>query len=61
MLPGERKNEEKRERPAQERKRDGRDMSGRKTADDGVAGPAQRGDAKQEIGLVGEPVSGKRA
>jgi hypothetical protein len=33
-------------------------MSGGEAADDGVAGPAQRGDGEQQIGLVGEPVAG---
>ena len=45
-------------RPAQERQRHRRDMPGGEAADDGVAGPAQRGDAEQEIRLVGEPVAG---
>ena len=34
-------------------------MPGGKPADDGVAGPAQRGDAEQQIGLVGDPVAGR--
>src|SRR4051794_35042438 len=32
-------------------------MSGGKPADDGVACPAQRGDAEQEVGLVGDPTA----
>ena len=32
-----------------------RDVPGGKPADNGVAGPAQRGDAEQDVGLVGEP------
>ena len=38
-------------------KRHRRNMAGGETADDGVAGPAQRGDAEQQIGLVGDPVA----
>src|SRR5438093_7372719 len=33
-------------------------MPGGEAADDGVAGPAQRGDGEQQIGLVGEPAAG---
>ena len=57
MFPGERENNEKRNRPAQERQRHRRDMAGGEAADDGVAGPAQRGDGEQQIGLVGEPAA----
>src|SRR5215475_12924169 len=35
-------------------------MSGGETSDDGVAGPAQRGDAEQEVGLAGDPVARSR-
>jgi hypothetical protein len=35
-------------------------MPGGEAADDGVAGPAQRGDREQEIRLVDGPVSGRR-
>ena len=59
MFPGEGKDNEKRQRPAQERQRHRRNMPGGEPADDGVAGPAQRGDAEQQIGLVGEPVAGR--
>ena len=59
MLPGERQDDQECERPAQERKRHRRDMAGGQPSDDGVAGPAQRGDAEQQIRLVGEPVPGR--
>jgi hypothetical protein len=58
MLPGEGENDKQRQRPAQERQRHRRNMPGGEAADDGVAGPAQRGDREQQIGLIGEPVAG---
>ena len=58
MLPGEGENDKERQRPAQERQRHRRNMPGGEAADDGVAGPAQRGDREQQIGLIGEPVAG---
>ena len=56
MFPGKGENDQEREGPAQERQRHRRDMAGGEPADDGVAGPAQRGDAEQQIRLVGDPV-----
>ncbi len=58
MRPGEGENDKERQRPAQERQRHRRNMPGGEAADDGVAGPAQRGDREQQIGLIGEPVAG---
>ena len=57
VLPGKGQDDQERERPAQEGKRHRRDMAGGQPPDDGVAGPAQRGDAEQQIRLVGEPVA----
>src|SRR5471032_1792210 len=34
-------------------------MPGGEAADDGVAGPAQRGDAEQDVRLVGKPSAGR--
>src|SRR5215213_8306071 len=58
VLPGEWQDDEKRDRPAQERQRYRRDMPGGEAADDGVAGPAKCCDREQQIGLVGEPAAG---
>jgi hypothetical protein len=58
MPPGERQDDQERERPAQKRKRHRRDVAGGHPSYDGVAGPAQRRDAEQQIRLVGEPVPG---
>jgi hypothetical protein len=33
-------------------------MSGGEAADNGIAGPEQRGDAEQQIGLLGKPAAG---
>ncbi len=49
----------KAKRPAQERQRHRRNMPGGEAADDGVAGPAQRGDAEQDVRLVGKPSAGR--
>ena len=61
MFPRERQDDQERQRPAQERQRHRRNMSGGEAADDGVAGPAQRGDAEQQIGLVGDPADRESA
>jgi hypothetical protein len=56
MLPGKGQDDQERERPAQEGERHRRDVAGGQPPDNGVAGPAQRRDAEQQIRLVGEPV-----
>src|SRR6185437_14425658 len=59
MFPGERQQDQERQRPAQERQRDRRNVTGGEPPDDGVAGPAQRGDGEQEIRLVRDPAAGR--
>ena len=56
MLPGERQHQQEGEGPAQERQRHRRDVAGGEPPHDRIAGPAQRGDAEQQIRLVGNPV-----
>src|SRR5262249_22221693 len=55
VLPGKGQDQEERERPAQERQRHRRDVACGEAADYGIGGPAQRGNAQQEIGLVCNP------
>ena len=61
MVPRKRQDQQEGETPAQERQRHRRNVPGGKPADDGIAGPAQRGDGQQQIRLPADPGPGSRA
>ena len=57
MAGRERQQDQERAGPAAERKRHRRDMSDNEAAEHGIAGPEQRGERQQQIGLVGQPAA----